>query len=64
MLPESAEDFFDVLFVLGHVIGVDQDVIKVDDDTDIKEVTKDVIHEMLKGCRGIGKSEGHYQPFK
>jgi hypothetical protein len=23
MLPESAEDFLDVLFVLGHVVGVD-----------------------------------------
>jgi hypothetical protein len=23
MLPESAEDFFDVLFVLGHVVRVD-----------------------------------------
>jgi hypothetical protein len=23
MLPESAEGFFDVLFVLGHVVGVD-----------------------------------------
>jgi hypothetical protein len=64
MLPESAEDFFNMLFVLGHIIRVNQDVIKVDDDTNIKEVTKDVVHELLKSYRGIGKSEGHHQPFK
>jgi hypothetical protein len=64
MLPESAEDFFDMLFVLGHIVRVDQDVIEVDNDTDVEEVAKDVIHELLKGRRGIGKSKGHYQPFK
>jgi hypothetical protein len=64
MLPESVEDFFDVLFVLGHIVRVDQDVIEVDNDTDIEEVAEDVIHEALKGHRDVGKSEWHYQPFK
>jgi hypothetical protein len=64
MLPESVEDFFDMLFVLGHIIRVDQDVIKVDNDTDVEEVAEDVVHEVLEGHRGIGKSKGHYQPFK
>jgi hypothetical protein len=49
MLLESVEDFFDVLFVLGHVVRVDQDIIEVDNDTDIEEVTEDVVHEMLIG---------------
>ena len=62
---EPAEDFFfDVLFVLRHVVGVDDDVVEVDDDTDIEEVTEDVVHETLKGCRGIEKSKRHHQPFK
>jgi len=32
MFSKSLKDFFDMLFVLGHVIGIDKDVIKVDDD--------------------------------
>ena len=64
MFPEPAEDFFDMLFVLGQVVRVDEDVVKVDDDTDIEEITEDVVHETLKGRRGIGKSKGHHQPFK
>ena len=64
MFPELVEDFFDVLFVLGHVVRVDEDVIEVDNDTDIEKVAEDVVHETLEGCGGIGKSEGHHQPFK
>ena len=64
MFPEPAEDFFDVLFVLRHVVGVDEDVVEVDDDTDIEEVAEDVVHETLKGRGCVGKSEGHHQPFK
>jgi len=32
MFSESPKDFLDMLFVLGHVVGIDQDVVKVDDD--------------------------------
>jgi len=32
MFSESPKDFFDMLFVLGHVIRIDKNVVKVDDD--------------------------------
>ena len=53
-----------MFFVLGHILGVDKNVVQVDDDADIKKVTEDVVHKTLKSGRGIGKSERHYKPFK
>ncbi len=43
----------------------DEDIIKVNDNMAlIKEVFKDVIHEGLKGCRGIAEAKGHDEQFK
>ncbi|GBG72578.1 hypothetical protein CBR_g12149 [Chara braunii] len=39
----------------------DEDVIKVHDDTDFEEVTKDVVHGGLECDGGIGESERHYE---
>ena len=50
--------------MLGHVIGVDEDVVEVYYDINIQHVAEDVIHEALKGCGSIGKSEWDDQPLK
>ena len=50
--------------VLGHVIRVYEDIIKVYYYTNIQHVTEDVIHKSLKGGGSIGKSKQNYQPFK
>ena len=63
VFSESAEYFSDMFLVRGDVVGVYEDVIKVDDNADVKEIGKDVIHEVLKGCQSIGESERHYCPF-
>ena len=62
MLSESSKYFYNVGLVLLFVIGVNQDVIQVHD-RNVKHVGEDVIHEMLKRCWSIGKSEGHNSPF-
>ncbi|TFK81728.1 hypothetical protein K466DRAFT_501652 [Polyporus arcularius HHB13444] len=49
VLPETSQDFFDVLPVIGRVVRVDED---------------NVIDETLKGCRSVGKSKWHDMPFK
>jgi len=46
------------------IVGVDEDIVQVNEDTNIKEVAKNVIHELLKGGWRIGESERHYTPFK
>jgi len=56
---ESAEYFFDVFFVGSQVRGVNEDVVEVDDNTDVHHIGKCVVHESLEGCGGVGKSERH-----
>jgi hypothetical protein len=53
-----------VLFVRGKVGGVDENVIEVNNDTDVDHVREGVVHEMLE-CRGsIQESEWHDTPFE
>ena len=50
--------------MLGHVFGINEDVVEVDDDANVEEVTENVIHEALESGGGVRKSEGHNKPFK
>jgi len=50
--------------MFGHVIRVDKYIIQIDHNTDIQEIGENVIHELLEGYGSIGKTEGHYRPFK
>jgi len=44
-------------------LGINEDVVEIDDDPKIEEVHKDVIHEVLEGCGGTGKALGHDTPL-
>src|SRR5215468_3274391 len=50
--------------MLFHVIGVNKDVVQINDDRDIKHISEDVIHKPLKGRRSVRKAERHNEPFK
>ena len=63
-LAETLEYFFHMLVMLGHVIRVDKYIIQIDHNTDIQKVGEDVVYESLEGRGSIGKTEGHYRPFK
>ena len=54
---EQFEDLFKVLQVLSWVLGVDKDVIQVDNDINIQEWVEDHMHEGYEGCRGICESK-------
>ena len=58
------EYFFHMLVMFEHVIQVDEYIIQIDHDTDIQKVRENVVHESLEGRGSIGKTEGHYRPFK
>jgi len=60
-LAEMLEYFLNMLVIFGHVIRVDEYIIQIDHDIKIR---KEVVHELLKGCGSIGKTEGHYRPLK
>ncbi|GBG81936.1 hypothetical protein CBR_g34118 [Chara braunii] len=57
LLSEDQEDLANVLKVGLEGGAKDEDVIKVHDDTDFEEVTKDVVHGGLECGGGIGGSE-------
>jgi len=60
MQPEMAEHFPDMLLVGLHILGVDEDVVKVHDNADIQHVSKDSVDKTLECCRGISEAKGHY----
>ena len=45
-------------------VGVDQDVVQINEDAYIQEIQEDVVHEVLKSSRSIGKSKRHDTPIK
>src|SRR5438034_9137310 len=47
-----------------HVFGVDEDVVEVDDDGNIKEIGEDVVHEVLECCWRVCQSKRHYPPLE
>ena len=51
---ETEEDLADMLLMVRRVIGVNEDVVEVDDHMNIQEVTKNVIHKSLEGGWSIG----------
>ena len=61
---ESAKHFSNVVFVLGNIVGIDEDVIQVNDDNDVDHVREDVVHESLEGCECISKPFRHYHPLE
>src|SRR5882724_9459189 len=61
---ESAEYFLNMEFVLGNIVGIDEDVIQIYDDYDIDYICENVIHKSLKSGRCISKPFRHYQPLK
>jgi len=63
-LAETLEYFFYMPVMFRHVIRVDEYIIQIDHNTDIQKVRENVVHESLEGHGSIGKTEGHYRPFK
>ena len=63
-LTEMLKYFFYILVMFRHVIQVDKYIIQIDHDIDIQEIRENVVYESLKDYGSIGKTEGHYRPFK
>ena len=61
---EMLEYFLNMLVMFEHVIWVDEYIIQIDNDTDIQQIRKNVVYELLKGYKSIGKTKRHYRPFK
>ena len=64
VLPEPSEYLSDMFDVLFRVLGVDEDVIEVDDHERVEEVGEDVVHEVLEGGGCICEPKGHHTPLE
>ena len=64
MLLEASENFSDMALVFFLGVGVDEYVIEVHQYTNIEQVAKDIIHEVLESGGCIGETKRHYTPFE
>ena len=64
VLPEPSEYLSDMFDVLFRVLGVDEDVVEVDDHERVEEVREDVVHEVLEGGGCICEPKGHHTPLE
>ena len=61
---EAAENLTNMFLMSCWVSRVNEDVIKVHDDRDVKEIGEDAIHKPLEHGRCIGETERHYTPLE
>jgi len=61
---KSLEDDGDVLSVFGEGVGVDEDVVEVNDAEDVEVLAKGVVHKVLEGGGSVGEAEGHDGVFE
>ena len=53
VFTESGKDLADVLLVLSWIVGIDEDVVQIDNNAYIKQIAEHIIHEALKSSRGV-----------
>lgn len=64
MFPEGRQDFLYVHMVKFKRCREDENIIKIHYKEVIQKFSTNVIYEVLKSVRGIGKSEKHHKVFK
>ena len=64
MLLKISEDLLDQLIMLVYAISIDQDIIQIDDNPIVKQISEDIVHEILKGGKNVSQIKWHYQPLK
>ena len=64
VLPEPSEYLSDMFDMLFRVLGVDEDVVEVDNHEHVEEVREDVVHEVLESGGCICEPKGHHTPLE
>ena len=59
IFSETLEYLPDMVTMEFWIVGVDEDIIQVDNNTDIEHVGEDIVHESLKSGRSIRESKRH-----
>ena len=62
---QTLQDALRMFLMEGGVGGVDEEIIHIDDEPSFgNHVAEGVIHELLKGSRGVGEPEEHHGRFE
>ena len=64
-LGHALQNTFGSFFVEGSVGGVDKEIVHVDNEPSFSDhIVEGVVHEPLKGGRGVGEPEEHDSGFE
>src|SRR5882762_9296569 len=64
VLVETIQNVPHVNLMLLNRIRKNKNIIKIDDDTNVSHIGKDIIHKMLEGGRSVSQTKGHNQVFE
>ena len=64
ILPGPPKDFFYVFAVVCSIVRIDEDIVEVDNNGDVKHIGKDVVDKVLESHGCIGRSKWHNMSFK
>ena len=53
-----------MLSIISYVIGIYQNIFKIDYNTDIKKIREDIIYKILEDSRSLSKIKEYDRPFK
>ena len=61
---ETLQDVLHMNLMLFNRIRKNKNIIKINDDTNVGHIGKDIIHKMLEGGRSVSQTKGHNQVFE
>ena len=64
MLSEALEYLSYMLLMIFLVVRIDEDVVKIYDDGNVKEIRKDIVDESLECSGSVTETKRHYFPFE
>jgi hypothetical protein len=64
IFTKSTKYLSDMFAMKFFIVGVDEDIVEIDDHVNIEHVREDVVYEFLKSCWRISESKRHDLPFK
>ena len=64
MFSEEEENLPQMILVVGGVLAVHQDVVKIDDDELVKQIVEDIVHQRHKSRRSVSQAKRENSKLK
>lgn len=63
-ITKPLQNFLNIDDILFKYVRINKDIVEIHKAENIQKLKETIIYVYLKGCRGMGKAEGHDQIFK